>query len=104
MTALTASERLIGACCNLGSAEMRERLQEWRALRDRSTSIEPIGGGARLTFDAAEPMAAIADLAARESECCAFYTFTLVVDGPTRRLHISAGAGGEVAVRALIGL
>lgn len=97
-------ERLIGAACTLNSDEMRERLAEWRGLRDRATSIEELPGGARLTFDPAEPAGPIADLVSRESECCAFYTFTLRIDGPTRQLDISAGAGGEPAVRALIGI
>jgi DNA-binding transcriptional MerR regulator len=99
-----APERLIGAACTLDSDEMRERLAEWRGLRDRATTIELLPGGARLAFDAAEPVAPIADLVSRESECCSFYTFTLRVDGPMRHLDISAGAGGEPAVHALVGL
>ena len=99
-----APERLIGAACSLNSDEMRERLAEWRGLRDRATSIEPLTGGARLRCDATEPVGPIADLVSRESECCSFYTFTLRIDGPTRQLDISAGAGGEPAVRALVGL
>ena len=99
-----APERLIGAACKLNSDEMRERLAEWRGLRDRATSIEALPGGARLTFDPADPVGPIADLVSRESECCAFYTFTVRIDGPTRQLDISAGVGGEPAVRALIGI
>ena len=98
------SERLIGAACSLGTDEMRQRLADWRRLRDRATSITPIPGGARLSFDATEPMAPIAGLASLESECCAFYTFGLRIDGPTRELDISAGTDGEAAVHALIGL
>ena len=99
-----AAERLLGAAGSLNSAEMRERLTEWRGLPDRASAIEAIEGGARLAFDAAEPMAPIADLVTRESECCAFYTFTLHIDGPSRHLEVSAGIGGEPAVRAVIGL
>ena len=99
-----ASERMVGAACSLNNAEMRERLTEWRGLRDRASAIEAIEGGARLTFDTTEPMAPIADLVTRESECCAFYTFTLRIDGPIRQLELNAGVGGEPAVRALIGL
>jgi hypothetical protein len=99
-----AVDRLIGAACSLNSDEMRVRLAEWRGLRDRAIAIEAISGGARLALDAAEPMAPIADLVARESECCGFYTFTLRIDGPSRHLEVSAGVGGEPAVRALIGL
>jgi len=100
----TAPERLIGAACTLDSESLRERLAEWRHLRDRSTAIEPLAGGARITLDAAESVADVADLVARESECCAFYTFTLRIDGPARHLDISAGPGGEPAVLALIGV
>lgn len=99
-----APERLIGAACSLNSEEIRERLAEWRSLRDRATTVEDLPGGARLTFAAGAPVAPIADLVGRESECCSFYTFDLRIDGAARQLDISAGAGGAPAVRALLGL
>lgn len=99
-----APEGLLGAACALNSDEMRERLAEWRDVRDRATSIEPLPGGARLTFGTAESVGPIADLVSRESECCSFYAFNLRIDGSTRHLDISAGTGGEPAVRALVGL
>lgn len=99
-----ASERLIGAACTLDSESLRERLREWRGLRDRLTAIEPIPGGARLVLDEAESVAHVADLVSRESDCCPFYRFTLRIDGPTRHLDISAGSGGEPAVLSLIGV
>ncbi len=99
-----AAERMVGAACTLGTAQLRERLREWRALRGRATDVEAIPGGVRLAFSTDEPMGAIADLVALESQCCAFYTFTLRIDGPTRQLKISAGSGGEPAVRGLLGL
>jgi DNA-binding transcriptional MerR regulator len=99
-----ADERLIGAACTLGSDDMRERLREWGSLRARATRIEPLAGGARLSFARDEPVESIAGLAARESECCAFYTFALVVDGAERHLDITAGAAGAAAVHALIGM
>ena len=98
-----ASERMLGAACNLSSDELRERLVEWGRVRDSARSIESVDDGVRLTFDASEPMAPLADLLARESACCAFYTFILRIDGPARHLDISAGPRGEPAVHALIG-
>lgn len=98
------SERLMGAACTLDAVELPARLAEWHALRDRATAIEPVDGGARLSFEAKEALALIADLIARESACCSFYTFSLRVDGPTRQLEIGAGPGGEAAVQALLDL
>jgi hypothetical protein len=51
-----------------------------------------------------EAMARVMDLVVSESACCAFYTFTVSVEGPERRLEISAGPGGSPAVDALVGL
>jgi hypothetical protein len=100
----TAEDRLMGAACTLDAAEMPARLREWAALRDRSTGIRPITGGVSISLDASEPIDRVADLAARESECCAFYTFLLRIDGPTRELEITAGAGREIAVQVLLGI
>jgi hypothetical protein len=99
-----SGERLIGAACTLDAEAMPARVAEWRALRERASEIQHVAGGRTLILAAEEPMAAVADLAARESECCAFYTFTLVLDGPTRELQITAGPGEEPAVEVLLGL
>ena len=101
---MTAIDRLIGAACTLSDEDLRERVAEWRALRDRATAIEDLEGGVGLTLAAEEPIVGVAGLVARESECCPFYTFALRVDGPGRRLEVTAGQGGEPAVRALLGL
>ena len=100
----SAEDRLLGAACTLDAAEMPERLREWAALRDRSTSIRQILGGVAIGLATAEPLDQVADLAAREAECCAFYTFQLRIEGPTRELEITAGAGREIAVQALLGI
>jgi len=99
-----AGDRLLGASCTLDASEMPARLREWADLRDRSTSIRPITGGVALSLNPSEPIDRVADLAARESECCAFYSFQLRIDGPVRELEITAGAGREIAVRVLLGL
>jgi hypothetical protein len=99
-----AEDRLIGAACTLDVAEMPARLREWAALRDRSTGIRSITGGVTVGLDAAEPIGKVADLVVRESECCPFYTFLLRVDGRTRELEVTAGAGRETAVRALLSI
>jgi MerR family transcriptional regulator, copper efflux regulator len=97
-------ERLIGASCSLGAAEMKERLASWRALRDRATDVQPITGGVRLGLAPDEGLDEVARLVALESACCAFYDFALRVGGTSRELKISAGPDGTAAVHALLGL
>ena len=97
-------DRLLSAACNLDSDEMRERLAEWMTVRDRSREIRRIPGGVVLTLGPGERMDDLAALLERESQCCAFYTFTLTIDGPVRELTVTAGAGRDVAVHALLGI
>ena len=97
-------ERLIGASCTLNAPQLRARLGAWRGLRDRAMAVESVPGGVRLVLSTDEPMSDVVDLVVSESECCAFYTFTVSVEGPERRLEVSAGPGGEPAVHALLGL
>ncbi len=98
------SEAAFGACCSLDSADLPHRMAEWRAVRDHASLVEEIPGGVRLRFEAGEPMAPIADLAAREAACCAFYRFGLTIEGTARQLEVTTGPGGEPAIRALLGL
>jgi hypothetical protein len=95
---------VIGAACTLGAPDIPARIAEWTSLRERATAVRTIPGGMALALAADEPLADVADLLTRESACCAFYTFTLRVDGPERELQISAGEGRDAAVEALLGL
>jgi hypothetical protein len=96
--------RLFGAACTLGADEMPARVREWAALRDRAKEIRQVPGGRSLVLADDEPLAAVVDLAARESDCCPFYTFSLRLDGPAREMQITAGPGNEPAVEVLLGL
>jgi hypothetical protein len=100
----TGEDRLLGASCTLSAADVRARLGEWAALRDRSTGIRPVSGGVAISLNATERIDLVANLVARESECCPFYAFALRIEGSARELQISAGAGREVAVRTLLGI
>jgi hypothetical protein len=103
MTVGAVPNGLIGACCSLGAGDVRDRLREWRALRDRS-AVDSLSEGVRLRLADDERIETVAHLAASESECCPFYRFTILIDGTGRSLAIEAGPGGAPAVRALLGL
>ena len=99
-----APDRRVGASCTLDVADLPGRLAEWRRLGERALDIETIDTGARLRFASSEPIDAVARLVALESECCAFYRFTIRVEGQDRELVVDAGRGGAPAVHALLGL
>jgi hypothetical protein len=95
---------LDGAACSLTGGELRERLEEWRALRDRVVQVELTADGALLRLAPDEPVGSVADLIARESACCPFYRFDLRVAGPERTLAIATAPGAEAAIPALLHL
>ena len=88
----------------MGADEMKVRRREWAELRDRSTGIRDVAGGVAIGLAADESLDRVANLAARESECCAFYTFMLRIEGRQRELEVTAGEGREIAARVLLGL
>jgi hypothetical protein len=95
---------VIGASCTLDAADIPARIAEWAALRERAVAVRRIPGGMTLALGADESLPEVMHLVARESACCAFYTFTLRVEGTSRELHINAGEGRDAAVEALLGL
>jgi hypothetical protein len=57
-----------------------------------------------LTLAPDKPVDAVAGLMALESDCCAFYRFSLRVSGSARELEIDAGPNGHLAVEALLSM
>jgi DNA-binding transcriptional MerR regulator len=79
--------------CTLSADDVPERLREWEAILDRVEERVATAGGIRLRF-LRDPvlLASLADLAAREVECCSFFTFALTLDAQGAWLAISAPA------------
>ena len=77
--------------CTLPAAGQERRLGEWRALLASSAGRESIGGGTRFRFPASLA-GQIASLAAAESECCAFFEFTLHIARGEAILDVRAPA------------
>jgi hypothetical protein len=71
----------IPIACTLTAEEAPDRVAEWRDALSVAKSRERTASGYRLRF-AKDPAFAgrLADLAAREVECCAFFTFTVTLD------------------------
>lgn len=89
--------------CSLPSADQPARVVEWDALfAEAVCDVSPTAGGVRFAVDrtAARP-AAVADLADRESQCCAFLVFTLHIGDGTLDLDVTSGAGHAEVVATL---
>jgi hypothetical protein len=99
-----SDSELLSASCTLEPGEMRQRLEEWLALTQRSTAVRPTSTGAVLQLAADEPLDRLARLVELESQCCGFYRFSLRVSGGSRELEIDAGPNGNLAVTALLSL
>jgi MerR family copper efflux transcriptional regulator len=89
--ATTVTAAPVVTACTLPAAGQERRLAEWRALLASSACREPIGGGTRFRFPASLA-GQIASLVAAESECCAFFEFTLHVASGEAILDVRAPA------------
>ncbi|MFD6497146.1 MerR family transcriptional regulator [Streptomyces sp. NPDC060188] len=78
--------------CSLTGEQTAERISAWHQVVS-GASREEIADGLRLTLPVVRA-AAVADLAAAEHGCCAFFDFRLHLDGPDLRLEVRAPAEG----------
>ena len=79
------------------------RAAEFDELFHAAHEVRPLRPGhVSLQFDHDPALAAqAAELAARETACCSFFTFTLIVSGGMLRMDITAPAGQHAVVDAL---
>lgn len=91
------------SACSLPLGEQPARVAEWDALfADAVCEISPTAGGVRFVVDrTVVAPAAVADLADRESQCCSFLSFTVVVGDGTLRLDVTSDRGHADVVEAL---
>jgi DNA-binding transcriptional MerR regulator len=91
--------------CTLSGDGQAARLAEWARLLARATSRTGADGGADITFPADPDLAGrLAELAARERECCAFFAFTLdMTAAGSITLRVRAPLGAEPLLAELLG-
>ena len=89
--------------CSLPLADQPGRVAEWDTLfADAVCDVSPIEGGVRVVVDrAVASPAAVADLADRESQCCSFFEFAVVVGDRSLRLDVTSDSGHAEGVEAL---
>ena len=91
----------IPIACTLTAPDQVDRGAEWRQMIARSVAREMTDDGARLTFRRDPALASeLADLVAREVDCCAFFTFTLTVASDGIVLGVTAPDDAKELVTA----
>lgn len=81
----------VPAACTLPTAEQPLRVAEFDALFATATNTERVAPG-ELRFALPPDVAGTAaTLAARETECCSFFTFTLTLTAGELTLGVSVG-------------
>lgn len=90
-TPLEPSSETAPIACMLAGDDQADRIQQWRRLLGQATGRERVDGGLRIDLPAALA-GEVAELAAAEQRCCAFFDFALHLAGPTVRLTVRAPA------------
>jgi DNA-binding transcriptional MerR regulator len=95
----------VPVACTLNAADQRMRLAEWTELLALVEERQAVDGGVRLRFPPGPQLAGrLADLAAREHSCCAFFTFTLRPTSDALVLDVTAPADAAEVLANLFGV
>jgi DNA-binding transcriptional MerR regulator len=90
--------------CTLSPAEAVDRATVWADLLAQVTDRQATVDGVRLRLPAGPDAAAhAAELAVREAECCAFFSFAVTVDSTGAWLDVAAPPEGRTVLDALFG-
>jgi DNA-binding transcriptional MerR regulator len=66
--------------CTLPAGQVPGRITTWQTTVDQAVASEALDHGVRLRFDPGTDVAALAELAAAEQDCCHFFTFAITID------------------------
>ena len=89
------------SACTLPTAEQPLREAEFDALFAQATRVERVAPGELLFALPPDVAGTAATLAARETECCSFFTFTLTVTAGELTLGVSVGEPHVAVLDAL---
>jgi len=99
----TGSEAEVPIACTLQAEAMPERLSDWAAVLEgtRARTVLP-DGGMRVELPDVD-VAELARLAAAERKCCAFFSFSITIDGRGTALEVRAPEDGRAVLAELFG-
>jgi DNA-binding transcriptional MerR regulator len=101
---LVAKPADVPIACTLEAGAMPDRLADWNTVLDRATARIAIpDGGLRIEFDHDLDLGQMASLVAAEQRCCAFFSFSLMVDNRGIALEVRAPEGADGIIAELFG-
>jgi MerR family copper efflux transcriptional regulator len=103
LTAKPRADSEVPIACALGATDMPGRLAAWQAALAPVVTREPICGGVRLVFPAGTAVAALADLASAEHDCCMFFGFAITIDNRGVALEVTGPDDAIDLVHSLFG-
>lgn len=90
--------------CTLDGDALPGRLSAWDSLLDQAGRRMSLpDGGLRLQFNEGVPVEALARITSAERQCCAFFSFSITLDGRGIGLEIRAPDGAQELVASLFG-
>jgi len=89
--------------CSLQPDSVGERIRDWNRVLSSATGRTSIPGGVRVVFDRDVDVAALAQLAAAEQDCCSFFRFDIGIgfDGVT--IDVIGPAESQQVITAVFG-
>jgi hypothetical protein len=83
--------------CTLDAGDLPDRIAEWQAFYRSSVTAADLGAGTlRLLLDPSEStLSAAASLSQRETQCCAFFDFSISLEAEQRWLTVTVPAGAD---------
>jgi MerR family transcriptional regulator, copper efflux regulator len=88
--------------CTLTGGDQADRIEHWRRLLTNALGHTPLDGGIRIGLPTALA-GEVAELAAAEQQCCAFFDFTLRLAGGELNLEVRAPASAAPLLAELFG-
>jgi len=89
--------------CTLAPDRVGDQITQWQRLLRQAVGRDSVPGGVRVRFPRDVDVAAIAQLAAAEQDCCRFFTFGLVVAPGEVTLDVTGPIDAQPVIAALIG-
>jgi DNA-binding transcriptional MerR regulator len=89
--------------CSLQPESVGERIRDWDRVLESACGRASTPGGVRVVFDRDVDVAALAQLAAAEQDCCSFFQFDISIGTDGITLDVTGPADSQQVIAAVFG-